>query len=347
MTDQYTYKEIQTQADGLSETWEVMANRTFEEDPDTIYLFTGCGTSYYLGIAASKFFQAKTGMQATAVPASEIFLHPEQIVVPNKSYKIVAISRSGTTSEIIAALKALSNRESISTLAVTCHSASPMVEMADDSICLDHVNEQSVVMTQSFSNMYYALQLFAAKVAKDDEKLTELDSIPSLTGNQIENANDALKSIADNPNYTRFVFLGAGVFNGIAREATLKLKEMTQTECETYSKLEFRHGPISIVDESTVIVLLAEENSTDIDKALLEDIHQFGGTTVAIGNIKDEAIADYVIDLDTEGLSDDAASVLTVPYLQMLAYHRALERGLDPDHPRNLNQVVKISLPYE
>lgn len=341
----FTYDEICTQSEALQRTLEIMMDKKVEAvAEDKVYLFTGCGTSYYLALAAARFFQAVTKKPAMAVPASEIFMNPEQIFVPNQAYKMIVISRSGTTSEVISALKFLDGKDSISTLAVTCKEDSEMVKIAGDSIVLDHINEKSVVMTQSFSCMYYALQLFAAKVLGNQVLLNELKTIPSFAG-QIFKQTDAVKKIADNLNYKRFIFLGSGLYNGLACEGTLKLKEMTQTECETYSKLEFRHGPISIVDEHTVAILLSEEKTKELDHSLSQDIQAFGGYTVAIGNYVDSDAADQTIYFGTS-LSDYASSVLAMPFLQMLAYYRAVRLGLNPDQPKNLNQVVKTSLPY-
>lgn len=341
----YTYDEIRTQSEALQRTLEIMLEKKVEAgNGDLVYLFTGCGTSYYLAMAAARFFQAVTKKPAMAVPASEIFMNPEQIFVPNQSYKLIVISRSGTTTEVISALKYLDGKNSISTLAVTCHADAEMAKIAEDIISLDHIKEKSVVMTQSFSCMYYALQLFAAKISGNNELLNELKTIPSFAG-QIFKQTDTIKEIADNLDYQRFIFLGSGLYNGLACEGTLKLKEMTQTECETYSKLEFRHGPISIVNKHTVAVILTEEKNKELDQSLSQDIQAFGGHTLAIGNQVDSSTADQTFRFGTS-LSDYSSSVLVMPFLQMLAYYRAVRLGLNPDQPRNLNQVVKISLPY-
>lgn len=343
MLNHNTYQEIKTQSDALAKTLEVMSNKEFKEEHPFMNVFTGCGTSYYLAIAAARFYQEVTGEAARAVPASEIFMNPGQFLVPGKKHKIIAISRSGSTSEVISALKSLSHLSEVSTLAITCKTDSDMSRLADETISLDHVREKSVVMTQSFSSMYYALQMFAAKVSKKQTVLDQLKEVPSYA-EQLIDKSDELKAVADNLNFKRFVFLGSGIFNGIACEATLKLKEMTQTECETYTKLEFRHGPISIVNNETVAVLLSEKKTKELDKSLLKDIKSYGGYTVAVGNVYDQDLADRVVTLGTK-LSDLTSSVLIMPVLQMLAYHRAVKHGLNPDRPRNLNQVVKITLP--
>ncbi len=136
------------------------------------------------------------------------------------------------------------------------------------------------------------------------------------------------------------IFLGLGPNEGLAEEATLKLKEMTQSPCEAYNPLEFRHGPISIVDERTLVMLFEgvreEAYLADVER----DLKRHGAHVVAVGphaaNGADERL------VIGAGLSDLARCVLYLPVAQLFAYNRALAKGLDPDRPRNLNQVVVL-----
>ncbi|WML49082.1 SIS domain-containing protein [Neobacillus sp. PS3-34] len=343
MSNLYTFDEIISQPTALEKTYKILNQFEVQADKeDLIYLFTGCGTSYYLAISASRYFQAVTGKVALAIPASEIFMFSNQVFAPGKKYKLIAISRSGTTSEIIQALKHIEGNEQVTTLAVTCNGDTDMVRLSNESISLDHINEKSVVMTQSFTNMLYALQLFSATISGDKEIWSELERIPALMEKVISEV-DVLKQVAENEEFESFIFLGAGVYNGLAREATLKLKEMTQTQCESYSNLEFRHGPISIVNEKTAAIIFTMNDTKNLDGALIQDIRNFGGYTIAIGDIENEDFADKVVNIRS-GLSDLNKTVLLMPVLQMLAYYRAIKLGLDPDNPKNLTQVVNVSL---
>ncbi|GKV57603.1 glucosamine--fructose-6-phosphate aminotransferase [Sporosarcina sp. NCCP-2222] len=337
----HTYNEITNQAEQLQKTLGIMEKSNIERLEVDQVIFTGCGTSFYLASSAARYYQLVTGQFATAVPASELFLHQSGLILEGKKYLVVGISRSGTTSEIIIALEQLKGKANIRTLAVTCNGDTPMAEMADNVIALDHISEQSVVMTQSFSNMMYALQLYATKMASSEVDLEELRKVPALVSTVIENGMPT-KRIANDLTKKRFIFLGSGQYNGLAKEATLKLKEMTQTECESYSSLEFRHGPISIVDETTVVILLAQQETANYDQALVTDIQKLGGHVLVIGPVSGGFQADQIIELD-ESISDRNRYSLYVPTLQMLAYDRAIRLGFNPDQPRNLTQVVKLA----
>lgn len=338
----YTYKEITGQAEQLKTTFDIVQNQTFKEYDTDMTLFIGCGTSFYLAHSAARYFQEVTGGFAASLPASEVFLHPETSFVKNKKYRVIAISRSGTTSEVLEALKTIKNMKNVMTIAVTCSSTNEMAELADEVIALDHVIEKSVVMTQSFTNMLYALQLYSVKLADSKADLLELSQIPELV-EQLLVEQDEIKKVGDHLAFTRFMYLGSGIYNGLAKEATLKLKEMTQTECESYSNLELRHGPISIVDEKTVVVLISQSKTNQLEASLVKDIQQLGGSVLGLLPEGHTIGENFTISIPGE-LSDRNRLVLYMPQLQLLAYYRAVRLGYNPDEPRNLTQVVKLSL---
>ncbi|MCQ6267940.1 SIS domain-containing protein [Fictibacillus sp. WQ 8-8] len=341
MSSSFTFQEIHSQAATLETTQKFMLDLSIKKPENKcVHLFIGCGTSYYLAISASRFFQETTGMAAQAVPASEVFLHPQQTFAQDCHYKLIAISRSGTTSEVLHALKSVKGNKKIATLAVTCHADSEITQLSGESIILNHVQEKSVVMTQSFTNMLYALQLYSARLAQLE--LHDLLLVPQIVKETLKDT-EMMREIAETEQNQRFIFLGTGSSFGLAEEGCLKLKEMTQTECEAYSALEFRHGPISMVDEKTVVLLLSTGDlPRKIEESLLLDVQSFGGRTVLIGNQHERLGADLVITVPCSS-NCKAALLCLMPYLQMLAYYRATALGLSPDHPRNLNQVVKIS----
>ncbi|MBD7908226.1 SIS domain-containing protein [Sporosarcina gallistercoris] len=336
----HTYNEIKSQADQLQRTYDLLREMKFDQNSVDQVLFTGCGTSFYLASSAAKIYQSVTGQLTAAVPASELFLHESTLIVPGKKYLIVGISRSGTTSEIILALEHVKGKSDIQTLAVTCNSGTPMEDLADQVIALDHISEKSVVMTQSFTNMLFALQLYSAKQANSVEDLEQLKRVPAIVQEALSDENN-VKSLADDHSKQRFIFLGSGSYNGLAKEATLKLKEMTQTECESYSSLEFRHGPISIVDESTAVILLAQIETAAYDQELVKDIRSLGGHVLVVGPVVDKFETNEIIRL-TDTINDRNRHAVYLPALQLIAYHRAISLGFDPDKPRNLTQVVKL-----
>jgi glucosamine--fructose-6-phosphate aminotransferase (isomerizing) len=135
----------------------------------------------------------------------------------------------------------------------------------------------------------------------------------------------------------RFYFLGSGSRYGLACETNLKMKEMTLTHSEPFHFLEFRHGPMSMVTDTTQLLGLLSESNRSQEAAVLEEMRNFGGNILSMG----ESNTDVMFKC---GLSEDIRDVLYLPVLQLMAYYRSVAKGLNPDRPRNLSAVVQLDL---
>lgn len=210
-------------------------------------------------------------------------------------------------------------------------------------IGLDHASEKSVVMTQSFTSMLLALQWIAAFSAGREDLLAELERLPVILERDILAMYDFGKKIGSNEDFVQYIYLGVGSYFGLASEATLKMKEMTQTPCESYNPFEFRHGPISIVEKGISVIFLAMKDNAAYTLDVITDVREVHGQTIVLApdSIADGLGGDFVLPLDST-LSDWSRSLLYMPALQYLAHARAGLLGINPDQPRNLNQVVVL-----
>ncbi len=312
--------------------------RVFEaRSPDEV-VFTGCGSSYYLCLTAASVFQQVTGLNARAVPASEILQFPDTAFSRYAAPLLVASSRSGTTSETLRAVR-LAARRGIPSLCVTCAAQSPLARQADLGLVSRQGAERSIVMTKSFSSMLLLLLLAAAALGEDRTLQRELRRLPALGRRLLKIALPLMHDVGTAA--SRFVFLGAGPAHGIAWEAMLKMTEMAQRSSMAYHPLEFRHGPISVAGPSTVAILFGTRAGARLEKALVRDIQAHGATVVALGDDWGTAGADTEVSLGV-GISDAARTVPYLPFGQALAYHRAIGAGLNPDRPRHLASVVRL-----
>ncbi len=343
-----TLAEILRQPASWRQALEVVASLAFElkdlvqeAQPDQ-FLFTGCGTSYYLSIAAAGFFQERTGYPARAVPASELILSRRTHLPEEKRAVLVAFSRSGETTETVVALRQFRTWAAGPAIAVTCRRGSDMEKEADLTIALPAADDRSVVMTSSFTTMLLAADLLAAHLLGDEEALAELHILPDLLSQQLEAERAFAEGVGGDLGHRQFVFLGLGPFFGLASEAMLKLKEMTQVPCEAYSPLEFRHGPMSIVEAGSLGVLLASRRAESQEIEVLRDFRRLGGRTLRLGGAQREGAADVGFAVG-DGLSELATGLLYMPLLQALAYYRAMALGRDPDQPQHLTRVVVLS----
>lgn len=254
------------------------------------------------------------------------------------------ISRSGTTSEALLAATFLRDQHpNVTTVGVTCNAGTKLEAQCDACLAMPFATESSVVMTQSFTTMLLALQIVAAVIAGDTTLLDELDGLPDALASRLDEIDAFARELATSMTWDTAIFLGLGPNQGIAEEGTLKLKEMTQSTCEAYNPLEFRHGPISIVDAETLIIMVEGQRERAYLVDIYADLRRFGAGLVAVGPHRMDGPDRRLVVGDD--LSDLARAVLPVPFLQLLAFHRAEALGLDPDQPRNLGQVVVLNVP--
>jgi glucosamine--fructose-6-phosphate aminotransferase (isomerizing) len=143
------------------------------------------------------------------------------------------------------------------------------------------------------------------------------------------------KEIGENLNFDRFYFLGSGIQYGLASEISLKMKEMTLSHSEPFHFLEFRHGPMSMANESAVVVGMLSDVNRVHEAKVLSEMKTLGATVTAFG----ENDADVQFE---SGIPESVRGILYLPVLQLMAFYRSLAKGLNPDRPNNLTAVVKL-----
>ena len=302
-------------------------------------IFTGCGSTYYLAQSSAALYQIATGTTARAFPASEILINPE--VVFNRGTEgqkiLFAVSRSGSTSETIKAVEEFKSKKLGKVIAVTNYGDEPLAGLADLAFVIPSGQEESVAQTRSFSSMYVCISALCLAAGRADDQLQSMSALSTLCQTLIASADQIVKPLGEDLTLERFYFLGNGPRYGLASEVSLKMKEMTLSHSEPFHFLEFRHGPISMVDEHTLVIALLSQNGRELEENVLEDIKKLGGRVFSLS----ESNADIAF---RSGLPEEARNVLYLPALQLMAYYRSLAKGLNPDRPHNLETVVKLVL---
>jgi glucosamine--fructose-6-phosphate aminotransferase (isomerizing) len=309
-------------------------------------IFVGCGTSYYLSLAAASMYSLVTGQRTKAVAASEVIFFFETVLPEaGDGYMPILISRSGTTTEVLRAAAKIKHRLGDVTFGISCRPDSDLAQHSRFPLVSPPADEKSVVMTRSFTSMLLLIQYLAALRSNKKEYEEELAQLPGHGEGVIDSASDTARQVIELGNYSKFVFLGQGPYYGLACEAMLKMKEMSLSVSEAYHSLEYRHGPMSLVDDNMLLTFLISERARDQEKILLKEMKTLGADTLAICERADpeiEAASDYLIELRS-GLSDEARLILYMPLLQLLAYYNSVAKGLDPDNPKHLTQVVTLT----
>ncbi len=325
------------------EKWKNL--KTVEKYENAVWVFTGCGTSYYLAQTASLLFERLTGIPSQAVPASEIIIFPQHVFNVKSDYLVIPISRSGTSTEVVMAAQMVKNRLKIPTLAVSCSPDSRLIQEATHAITFPFEKEESVIMTGSFTSMLLAIVHLAATYAEDRTLLAQMNKLPDTAQAVVQTSEPQIKDIAFHADIDNFVFLGQGPYFGIANESALKIQEMSISHSQSYHALEYRHGPKSTASPQTLITFLFSESGLAMEADLLKDVKQLGAKTLALTSahmIEECHRADYILDIPP-GYGDILTPVLYMPFLQLLGYYKAIAKNLNPDTPRHLTAVVEFN----
>ncbi|MFD1661668.1 SIS domain-containing protein [Streptomyces caeni] len=213
----------------------------------------GCGTSYFMAQAAAVLRERAGHGETDAFAASEFPY--------GRAYdRVVALTRSGTTTEVLELLGRLGGR--IRTAAITADPRTPVTDVADDPVVLEYADERSVVQTRFATTALTLLRahlgLHTDAVVADARTALDLPLPEGLAG------------------CSQFTFLGRGWTVGLAHEAGLKMREAAQAWTEAYPAMEYRHGPISITTRGSAVWMLG-----DAPGGLAEQVRETGGLWVA------------------------------------------------------------------
>jgi glucosamine--fructose-6-phosphate aminotransferase (isomerizing) len=337
----HTFSEILNQPTAWEETIklvEARADRLIElfEAVDQV-IFTGCGSALNVSYALAPTFQHFTGIRTRVAPAADVNFFPDTVFAKNGDALVMPISRSGLTTETVAACEAARSRR-MKTLSITCYAKSQLAQMATETLVLEAANEKSVATTQSLTSMVLCGQVISAIISNRPGYLEQLRSLPVVGRRVLESYDDLGREIASNEAITKFAFVGNGPYYGLARECQLKIKEMVLFPSDSYPVLDFRHGPQSNVDEHMLITLLMSDSARQEEITFLKDMKDLKGVILTLCDKADPEIkraSDYLVEIGS-GLPEFVRDILYIPPVHFLAYYRSLSQGQDPDDPTNL-----------
>ena len=252
----HTFDEIMSQPEAWAQALKAVeasaqALRALVQGAGEV-VFTGCGSTYYLALAAAALFQEMSGVQARGLPASEVWLYPRSGYHPERETLLVAVSRSGTTTETLRAVESFKERSRGKVLTLSCYPESDLPGLGHLNLVFESGQERSVAQTRAFSVLYLATVALAALRAGRD--LGPLSRLPEAGRELLGSYAKLARGLGADAGLDRFYFLGSGPRYGLACELSLKMKEMSLSHSEPFHFLEFRHGPKSMVTETTLMV---------------------------------------------------------------------------------------------
>jgi tagatose-6-phosphate ketose/aldose isomerase len=355
----WTAREIEQQPHSLQRTHTLLASRHADlqkfiapiaDNPLARIILTGAGTSAYIGGCLAPILDAKLAARVDAVPTTDIVSSPHLYLRADQPLLLVSFGRSGNSPESLQTVTlAESLVKDVRHLLVTCNAEGELnrtqVLQAMTLLLPDETHDVSFAMTSSFSCMMYATLHALSKPGAFDHRI---GAIAQATRRVIQETQGTLQELAQS-NYERVVYLGSGPFQSLAREATLKLGELTNGAVTTCfdSPLGFRHGPKTFINERTLVMVFVSNDplTRKYDHDLLDELRRDGRAARIIEMTtrpRNDAARDT---LQVPGMADAMDVELLWPYIaiaQIYAFHQSLALGLSPDNPNKEGTVNRV-----
>jgi glucosamine--fructose-6-phosphate aminotransferase (isomerizing) len=281
---------------------------------------------------------------ADAEPASE-FRYRNAVVDPDTLY--IAVSQSGETYDVLAAVQEL-KRKGARVLGVVNVVGSAIAREADGGVYVHAGPEVCVVSTKCFTNTTVAFALLALHLGRtrdlsvrDGKRIIEgLRRLPEQIAEIMEQEEEIKKLALQYAGARSMLFIGRVRGYPVAREASLKLKEVSYIHAEAYPASELKHGPLALIEPAMpTVAIVPDDDLLEKNRAAMEEIKARSGRIVAVAHQEQEKADHTVIVPKNE---DELDPILMGIPLQLLAYHTALSLGRDIDKPRNLAKSVTV-----
>jgi len=333
----FTLKEISEQPDtimraGSDEQIDMMVKHV--RDSTTLYI-TGSGTSYNSSRISKYLMSKHAKLKIEPIISSELQFAPDSI---EQDSTLIAISQSGESADVLEAVK-IAKQSNAKILSIVNHLNSSLSQESDVVVGLNCGPEIGVAATKSFTSQLAILYKITDKLCDGCMKL-DWNNVSKSISETLENHSKIkelakiLKDVSD------IYVLGRGIHFPIAKEAALKLKELTYIHAEGIPAGELKHGPLALMDENVFVIIINPDDSTYTDTInSANEIKARGAKIIGISD-RNNDIYDYWIEVPkTEEVFYPLIEIIPI---QLLAYYAALEKNTDPDYPRNLAKSVTV-----
>ncbi|WP_102399526.1 glutamine--fructose-6-phosphate transaminase (isomerizing) [Haloimpatiens massiliensis] len=315
---------------------------------DKIYI-VACGTAYHAGLIGKSAIEKLARIPVEVDVASE-FRYRDPII--NERTLMIVVSQSGETADTLAVLRE-AKRQNARVIAITNVVGSSISREADDVLYTWAGPEIAVASTKAYVTQLIAIYIIALFFAENKETMSkeeiecikeEMLLLPEKVEKLLQNEDD-IKAFAEaNYMHKDMFFIGRGIDYAVAMEGSLKLKEMSYIHSEAYAAGELKHGPIALIEDGTIVIALATQESL-FEKTVsnIKEVKTRGANVLAFAMEGHTEIAKTVDTVKYIPRTIELLSpVLSVIPLQLLSYYTAIAKGCDVDKPRNLAKSVTV-----
>ena len=321
---------------------------------DISIILTGAGTSSFIGDVLEGPLQSSTGIPTKSIATTDLVTHPEIYFNKNKKYLLVSFARSGDSpesSKVIELAELISKK--VFHLVITCNKDGRLINEVKNKehfiyFMPPQANDKSLAMTGSFTTMLLA-GLIISRISQPDIIEKQVEIIHTYGSLILDEYVEKLEKIAE-LNFERAVFLGSGIFRGIAEESHLKLQELTDGKiiCKYDTFLGFRHGPKAVVDERTILLYLFSNNDyvNNYEIDLVNAVKKGRKNLCSLGIMEKDIDVDIdqKIILSNNGVKaeEEFLTIVSVLPAQILAFFKSIQLGLKPDTPSDSGMIHRV-----
>lgn len=355
--DYFLTKEIHEQVDTTEKLKLGLESNAFDAIVDKLLeaekiFITACGSSYNASVVGSYYLNNLANLLSIPVIGGR-FLEQFSGYEPSEKTALLCVSQSGETKDIINAIN-FAKPKGYHILSLINVPGSTVERMSEAHAYIGAGIERSVAATKTYTNQVLLFLILAAHIGYRKGKLSkkqfntlakEIRELPHLVEHTLHTSDAKARKVAQEfvPKDAMSI-LGYGVTHGVAKEGALKIREINYISAEAMYSSEFKHGPLSIVEKGyPVIYVVAPEDEYYVTSHISE-VECRGGRPIVVGE-RIEGLEKYVEEGDYFTLPETSqwvSPILAVIPLQLLALYMSLERGINPDYPRNLSKTLTV-----
>lgn len=352
----WTIKEINDQSNALNNLIQTRCgpNKLFFPELDAIQddllntehiIFLACGTSYHAAQIGARFFkELRSNTTVEVIDGSDF---DELDIPPNRKVIMILLSQSGETRDLYRTL-IIGKRHKIRTIGIINVENSLIAREVDICLYLKAGREHAVASTKSFTNQVVMLLMFALWMNQKNQFASSQKYFDALANVSLEFQEITIKAVSEVPNFLPLFkdkqdcfILGKHFSEWIAKEASLKIKEISYIHSEGFAAAALKHGPFALLTDGTPVILLVDDDRfvTKMENIASEVKSRLVKTLCITNKMSIGNNIDHLFYYETDSV---LFPLLAIVPLQILAYHLSIDRGNNPDYPRNLAKVVTV-----
>lgn len=300
--------------------------------------FVGCGTSFNACVSGAVYFNRLCGKTAIPIAAPQFIAQYNRSIGPDDVG--IFVSQSGETKDVLNAVE-IARKQGMRIFSLVNVVGSTLTKLSEKWLPLTCGYEISVPATKTFTNQLVGFLYLAYRVSNKD--ITELNQLPDYMQKTFEETKDQVNEVLPYiQDWNDLYCLGYGITYPIALEGALKLKEITYAHCEGMLSTEFKHGPLAAVTKDYPILFSTIREDIPLIISGINEVTCRGARAIVIGPDDErlEANAHHTITISEP--TPEFGSILAIIPLQLLSYYMSIQRGFDPDFPRNLSKTLTV-----